>query len=1020
MKKRKSIIIIFALCILSCMVGLLSCSSPTVNTENTPSGLVVLADEYKLEVGASQNILVTYNEGETITYESQNTDVVTVDTDGKLTGVAAGIAYVEVNADDKTVMCKVSVTLSEYSITIGYSNVNLVVGSDIHFNAQLLKNGVEYDGSVNWSVSSSDKCTFVSSENSATFTATEVGNFIVTATSDKTSTTCNVKVVSVAAKKLDTPVLSIENCDKIKWTTPTGANSYAISVNGSDWAELTATEYSVDELSDGLAYEEKIIVKVKALSKGDYAYIDSYIASVEIQHDYTLEELELASCTVSGVVKFTCKNCSRTYTDNEYCYPHVFEENICTTCNQERTAALLYLYDAEYNNGEGCYYVAGVKDRDASVIYVSGYYDDGLHGKKEVKYLGVQCFYANTGITHLILPETIEVLYDLCFRNMQDLEYIYMPGVSRISEYYFGKPTVPDYTGMTDEEKAEAQEAYKLALQEARTGMNQFVNCLKLKTVIIKKDLVLETQALAHNQSGTREPIAQLYVMEKGGKITTGSYNVNLMQTEKDGSLRRLYYDANGKCGTWHFAEDGYTVVVADAEHLYDEYGYCFKCGSVDTKGIAYDYDTTNNCYYVSGVQKGYAFEVNANGDVVVEIFDKYDDGVHGELPVKYLGENCFKNNKTITHLILPECVTELKPWCCMDMSALKYVYMPGVTSTAYATDSNGTKLDGNTLQFRRCNLEGIVVKDLYVNSRICFAEDITQANHTKVYVVEGGSGITFADSGWMDSNNNFEQVSGAVPSVVYDTSGKCKTWHYAEDGYTVVVLEHNYVDGYCAKCGSYDVKDVVYAYDATADCYYVSGIQKDYTFEANANGDVVLRILGTYNDGAHGEKAVKYLGENALRYSTNTTSQYHIPVLATITHLILPESVDTLKLACCQGMSALQYVYMPGVSLLTSDETSAYYGTVQFRYCTALATVIVKKDLRVRGNAFLNCTDNSIQIYVEEAGGTVWFGSVSADAGYRNDNLAIISTAGVAEIPTLVKDVDWAYAADEYTIVLK
>ncbi len=1037
MKKRKRIIIILALAVLSCVSFLLGCSGcESGKTPQTQSELVLLVDEYKIEVGATQKILATYGEEDIVTYVSENTEIATVDPNGKITGVSQGVTYINVNGENSSMSCKVTVTQSEYAVVIGYENINLVVGSNFNFDAQLLKNGEVYEGSVDWSVSTPDKCTFEATGNSATFTATQTGSFTVTATSDKASAACNIKVVSVAAKKIDAPVATIEHCDTLQWTAVTGAKSYAISVNGAAWTEVTTTEYSVAELSNVLLDGEKISFKIKGLAKDDYGYIDSYINSVEVAHSYEVEELTEVSCTQSGVGKFTCTDCQRTYTDEEYLRPHVFDQNVCTVCLQERTPVLLYLYDEDRD----CYYVAGVKDTSVSVVYVSGYYDDGLHGKKEVMYIGESAFYTNQEITHLILPETVKILYEHCFHAMQSLEYISMPGVTKVAEYYddnapvkpasltkivaegktqsaFDKLTtaqkeraaadyaeigdIEEYDSWTVEQLAAVSELYSRLRVERSTGMNQFQNVFTLKTIIISKDLVLSTQVFAHNKT-EREPIASLYVLEKGGTITTGGSNTNLIIKDENGKMKQTFYDANGRCGTWHYAEDGYTVVETDPTHLFDENGVCFKCGAIDTQGINYDYDTEKDCYYVSGVQSGYEFEANAKGEVVVNILAAYDDGTHGTKSVSYLGKACFFENTAITHLILPESVTLLMNNCCARMTNLKYVAMPGVTSVTDSTNIN---------QFMRCpNLETVIIKKDFTINGQCFFDDRAAYADSKdmiqIYALEADGEISIYS---IAERNEYFKSNVAL---IYSENAACDNvnWKYAEDGYTVVVPQHEYDENdLCRYCGYekpavYNTMGVTYTYDADTQAYWVTDIadaEDESYLEVNGD-DKILRILAEYNDGTNGKAPVIGVRAQALR---STASGATNRLARIVTHLILPSTVTTLETTCFGNMVALKYVSMVGV---TSSTASA-----PFQNNKTITQMVVNPNLRATADLGIQ-NSTTVTIYTEETAGTDEYVGIS-----NNSTLVLTNTWEKPVVTPLVKGVDWNYAADGYTIEL-
>ncbi len=994
--KRKNIIISILVCaILLCFSFAFGCSSCSTEKER---GLYVVADEYVIEVGSSQNVLATCNQGKTISYESYDSKVATVDANGKITGISKGVTFIKVSTSKNDgVQCKVTVNQSEYGLDIGYSNVNLVVGSRITFNAEFFKNGVQYEGNVSYSVSSPDKCGFERNGLSATFTATEVGSFVVEATSEKATANCNIKVVNIGAKRIDDPVLTVKHCDTVEWQALTGATSYAISVNSGAWIELSDMEYSVAPLSNNLKDAEKIVVRVKALAKDNYDYIDSYITPITIEHDYHIEEQGEISCTKAGVAVFTCNDCERTYTNNNYMRPHVWEHNTCTVCLQQRTDGLLYMYDEDHD----CYFVSGVIDKSLDKVYVSGIYDDGTHGKKEVKYLGESCFQFNDAITHVFLPETVSIIYENAFRS-SSIEYIYMPGVTDVKYYSWNdEPVDPkklveyeswaeekkqqaqeeygtigdvtNYEGWTDEQKTKANDEYTLLQANRKTGQNMFLNALKLRTVIVGKNFKTSTQLFVHNIS-QHTPIMTLYVLEKGGSVAgsispesgnphMGGYSANLWNGKK------IYYDQAGTCGTWHYDEDGYSIVETDLNHAFDENDICLKCGLINTHGIEYAWDESTNSYYVSGVLDGYTFIPNENGKVIVEILGNYNDRIHGKANVTALGYQAFYNKDDITHVILPDTVTTIHQECFRNMDGLEYIKMLGVS-----------EIDNTVVgdcQFLNCiALKTVIIKDDLTLGTSIFPKSSAGANAVKLYAMSAGT-INIGDN------------NGAINKNPIYKGSICGTWSYGSNGYDIIIPEHTYNDenytGKCSICGAYDTQGVTYAYDAVAGSYYVSS-------GASATG--VVRVLPKYTDGTTAELPVTYLATNSFKGNKN------------ITYVILPESVTKIGKQAFWNASNLVSIEMPGVSEINTGSNTD--GDCQFLHCNSLTTVIIKQSLAL-GSTVFPTGSKTVQVYALQSGGTIRKGD--NNGGLKSEIILQDNSATPAGNT-------WHYAEDGYTVV--
>ena len=122
------------------------------------------------------------------------------------------------------------------------------------------------------------------------------------------------------------------------------------------------------------------------------------------------------------------------------------------------------------------------------------------------------------------------------------------------------------------------------------------------------------------------------------------------------------------------------------------------------------------------------------------------------------------------------------------------------------------------------------------------------------------------------------------------------------------------------------DENGVKYAYNTNAGVYYVSHYEGSST---------EITVPDTFNDGANGEKAVKYVGFEAFKDN------------AIITKVILPSSVDSLEGSAFLGCTNLEYVSMTGVK--TMNWASVYNkkdGDNNFRNCNKLRNVIIGSTL--------------------------------------------------------------------------
>lgn len=407
--------------------------------------------------------------------------------------------------------------------------------------------------------------------------------------------------------------------------------------------------------------------------------------------------------------------------------------------------------------------------------------------------------------------------------------------------------------------------------------------------------------------------------------------------------------------------------------------GACEVCGKAVTEKVMYLYDKDNECYYVAGGDAGFDAEE-------VYILAKYNDGKNGEHPVKYFGCGAFQFNETIKRVIVPESMTEFvdakEEFNVIDLGDgnkvssplrgltfdgcinLEFVSVPGMH---YFPAVDKSELPYHHDNFRDCyKLTQIIVGNGFYNAGRSFMNWLYTPDgyvpQTDIYVY-GTSVTAIATDSYLigttsGANNNL--LTGDV--FYYDeTSTKCFTWHYGENGEVITNGKHNYRKGICRKCGARNDYGITYAYDSANECYYV-GDNKTISYEE-------IEILPEFDDGEHGVHPVTYIKNGAFK--TNIK----------LKKVILPESVTMLDGSAFENCTSLEYVSMTGIKGMKFDNIDRVYSDEKvttnnnFLNCFSLKTVIVSKDFDLYVNSpnaqqFIGTGENlfepCIDIYVD------------------------------------------------------
>ena len=549
---------------------------------------------------------------------------------------------------------------------------------------------------------------------------------------------------------------------------------------------------------------------------------------------------------------------------------HDFENGVCKGCNYAQTGIA-------YGETETEVYVTGYSGNHSKEVYILAEYNG-----KPVTYIAHQAFRDKT-IKKIVMPTGITDLGGLVFQDCRELEYVDMRGIDKL---LYNKDGRPDGQNGCD---------------------NNFLNCIKLTTVIVKNGYTSEgcgAQFSVNGEITNPEKVVNLYAY---GTATVSAHANDKLFTGT------IYYLGDGvKCFTWKFDENG-KIKTGPIKHDFVD-GKCATCGLYM---VEYAYDSAGTSYYV----KGFAAGINEEEVVIVE---KYNDGTNGEHPVTYVAAEAFANNQTIKKVIMPG-ITDIGGRSFDNCAALEYVDMRGVTYIPYAKSEPARPDNANDANnnFINCvRLTTVIVGNGYHAAAQQFVlNGKEKINEAVLYV--NGTGLAQLDNG--DS-----LMSG---TIYYLGDGeKCFTWKFDENGKIKTgPIKHNYgTDGKCTLCQA--DSGVEYAYDSANQTYYVKGLKTGVTVQ-----EVV--IVEKYNDGTNGEHPVTYVANRAFAEKSF------------IRRVIMP-SVTDLGGQVFWGCENLEYVDMRGVTYISyankdgDGNAKRPDGSVEsnnnFRFCNSLATVIV------------------------------------------------------------------------------
>ena len=755
--KRFLIIMLSVMTSVCCCLSLAACGKKKDNGGNNNNvvpkteSVKIIDREVTVYVGGTYKFEPTG--ANSFTYVSSNQSIAKVSSEGVLTGIADGIAFVDVSAGSAKVTCKVNVIKAENYIRFNAANHYAVIGGDVTIKAKTILNGKETSDKIEFSCDVTDGIAIAKSgDNQITATVTKAGEYKIIAKSGDLTAECTIKAVSASATMLKSPVSKVEGCATLTWEAVKNAGAYAVSVNGGKEVVVTDTSFDVYEYTADLKYGDKAVFSVKAIvSDDDFEHIDGVSSSIDFAHNYEETVVTEHNCQVAGESDFTCLSCGKTYVEKNRLSDHKYVDGVCvnvidengTVCGFEKTAKVSYKYD-EHND---CYFVEGLDaGYDSEDLYIRAKYNDGnpAHGEKQVKYMALGAFKNNNVVKRVYLPASMTEFAD------KDPNFVNANGVSLNNiEGMNGKSSPLKgnvFEGCTNLEFVSMPGVHTLpAVAESIYAHWNFRDCYNLKTIVVPAGFENRGAGFMRwdNTPDNAENSVDVYVLYSGvdkdsnhitGKVNricdAASYPIGSDVGYGNNTLLTgdvFEYDDNAtvnSCFKWKYGENG--DVISGGKHDFNGKNICRKCGAMNSLGVAYGYDKDyvigkdekgnyiKGAYYVAD-NRGLALET-------VEILPTYNDGENGEKPVKFVYHGAFQGNPFIKKVILPESVVSLDGNVFALCENLEYISMPGVKELGWrALDSGvykGVKDEsgnsyGTNNNFLDCyNLETVIAGD--------------------------------------------------------------------------------------------------------------------------------------------------------------------------------------------------------------------------------------------------------------------------------------------------------------------
>ena len=637
---------------------------------------------------------------------------------------------------------------------------------------------------------------------------------------------------------------------------------------------------------------------------------------------------------------------------------HTFINGQCSICNAHDENGLAYKYDAQKDG----YVLQGLGNFfDRTEIVVPEYYNDGVHGLKNVVKVESEAFISGAdrygtsilNISSIVLPETVTEIGINAFYCTVKLKHLEMPGVTQLP----------------------SQALYKSAVQ----------------TMVVNPNVSLQGK-VAYNEKLDLAYNCTLFI--KGDSVGA---DFNLVNNDQNNLFKEVkyFYSQDNECFTWSYVNGKAKI----NEHNYAN-GNCTICGAIKSNDLEYFYNKESDSYEVAG----FIPEIIST---VVDVKSTYNDGVHGEKPVTYILSGAFMNSYQIISVNLAG-ITDIGYYAFYGCNKIETVAIPDCTTVT------------GRFQFSLCD----AVTSVFINPNFNAVGTVFSYSDEKMnkkcvaYVLGDKIGDDF------DLGLSSNAIFGTAYLRDVEQPYMCETWHYGLDN-KPVVEEHEYVDGFCGKCNTSDKYSYDFLSDGyiinefaqeeisknmviptTVNGLYgekaVIGVGDNAFFnnteiESVTFGEQFVNIGESAFEGCTALKEINFngnstIGKNAFKgcsslelvtfgYNTqigasafeNCTSikEINFPKLTGLESNAFAGCTSLEKIvfevgkenACNIGSNvfanctALKYVDMRNISVLGGQDTIGHVtfttGEDIFYNCTALETVIVGRRFRVESRQF-------------------------------------------------------------------
>lgn len=426
---------------------------------------------------------------------------------------------------------------------------------------------------------------------------------------------------------------------------------------------------------------------------------------------------------VKAVVKETDNYTGAESEVKAFRFEHKFENGICSLGGTAHTQnGISYEIDGDV----AC--IAGYTGNHSTEVYPVSEYEG-----KTVTYVKKSCEW-NPNTTKIVLPESVTDFKGLAFMNAANLEYISMIGITQISTN------------------------------------NNFLDCEKIKTVIVNKDFHLNDQQFL-NRSGKGVASGIVYV---NGTKTESTYTCSNYDINNQLSQLIYYKGDSTKCLQWNFDENG-EIIHGASEHNYVD-GKCTRCGEYNGMGVSYKYDEISETYYVAGY---------TGTSETVTVLGMWNDGTNGEKKVTFIKYLAFDGNQNIKRVFLHENITSLDGGVFANCPNLEYVSMTGITDLKVTTLQEqphksiyGTTNDFTNHNFMNCpKLTTVVVGKNFTVGNAMFMSTNGSPACVNIYTLATGE----SDGTITLNTANNALLTGTI--YYYSETQKAGCWHYDDNG---------------------------------------------------------------------------------------------------------------------------------------------------------------------------------------------------------------------------------------------